>query len=234
MQVVILCGGLGTRLGPLVQNTPKSLIDIEGFPFLDYQMRLLSNAGLNEVLFCVGKLGQKIISYLDSSWKDMNVSFSKEFGELLGTGGALVNAKDKLRDDFLVIYGDSYLDVNYNKIISYYKKNNYDSLMTVYKNQNRFDKSNVVFDGKLVKKYGKNMRHESPIYIDYGINIFKKEIIIENIAPDTFYNLSDLQSELAFKGRLLGYEVKDRFYHIGDLEALKSFRNFIREKNDNN
>ncbi len=211
MQVVILCGGKATRLHPLTKKIPKSMIKIADRPFLEHQLDLLKKNGFENILLCVGHKAKQIKDYFGNS-----VKYSRD--ELLGTGGALKNAEKILEDTFLVMYGDSYLLFDFQKAIKFFQKSNKLGLMTVFKNINRYEISNVKIKKELVLSYS-NKRKDME-YIDYGVSIFQKQIL-KCIPQNKFFDLSQLHKLLIKKKELLAYEVKQRFYQIGTPEGLK-------------
>ena len=236
MQVVILTGGLGTRARQLSPDLPKSLIEIDSKPFISYQFDLLVKQGFKEILLCTGYKGDKISEYVGNGSRfGLHVSYSNEEPDkLLGTGGAILNAIDFLSSEFLVIYGDSYLDINYEKVKEKYYQSGLDSLMVIYKNINQYDDSNVEFDGSRIIRYSKNNRTTKMDFIDYGINIYKKEIFSRYNGPKNF-DLSEIQESLVEKQLVAAYETNKRFYHIGDETAFDEFDKMIKgKKYDNN
>ena len=113
MQVVILAGGLGTRLGPLTRPHPKPMVPVKGVPYLEHQLRLLARQGLTDIVLLTGYLGEQIEEYFgDGDRMGLRLRYSREL-EPLGTGGALRQARPLLEEAFLVIYGDSYLRIDY-------------------------------------------------------------------------------------------------------------------------
>ena len=114
MQLAILAGGLGTRLGPLTANTPKSLVPVLGRPFLEHQIGLVRNAGIKRLVLCIGHYGQRIIERFGQGQAyGVEIVYSQEGEQLLGTGGALKNAEPLLDDAFMMMWGDSYLLLDY-------------------------------------------------------------------------------------------------------------------------
>lgn len=227
IQVVILCGGLATRLGPLAESRPKSMITIEGKPFLEYQLEMLKLKGIKEVVLCKGYLGEQISDYFgDGSKFGLNLRYSVEKSPL-GTAGALKNAGELLSEIFTVIYGDSYLFLDFGKMMDYFTSFDKMGMMTVYKNHDRYDKSNTAIEGNLVKKYSKNDKIEAMNYIDYGANVFRREVM-DMIPSNRFYPLEELFPRLIAEKQMLAYEVKDRFYEIGSTEGLAEFDRFIK------
>jgi len=227
MQVAILAGGLATRLRPLTAEIPKSLIPIQSKPFLEYQLDFLKRGGVEGIVLCVGYLGEQIEEYFGNGKEfGVNISYSYEGKKLLGTAGALKNAQNLLEDTFLTMYGDSYLFLDFSVIMSYFKSQDKLALMTVYKNRDRYDKSNTVIAGNLVKYYSKKEKTEGMVYIEYGANIFKKEVL-EFIPEGQPYTLEALFPRLIEQEQLLAYEVHKRFYQIGSPEGLEEFKRYV-------
>jgi MurNAc alpha-1-phosphate uridylyltransferase len=227
MQAAILAGGLSTRLSPLTITVPKSMINIMGKPFLEYQIDLLKKNGIRNIVLCVGHLHEQIKNYFGSGSKfHVNIIYSYDGKRLLGTGGALKNAEEYLESEFFVMYGDSYLPIAFKKVYLHFIKNNAIACMVVYKNESRYDKSNVLFKNKNVKVYDKSKPSLEMQYIDYGLTLLSKEIL-KKIPRGKPYDLADVLGNLAQANRLLGYEVYNRFYEIGSLEGLKDFEKYI-------
>jgi len=227
MQCVILAGGIATRLRPITEKIAKSMVRIKDKPFLEYQIELLRKNDVANIILCIGYLGKQIEDYFENGKKfGVEIKYSYEKEQLLGTGGTMRNALDLLNNNFFVLYGDSYLDINYRKAYNYFLKINYPALLVVYKNENKWDKSNVVFKDGIVEMYNKKNQIHEMEYIDYGLSILSKDII-EEIPKDTFYDLADLYKDLAKRKNLGGYEVFNRFYEIGSVKGLEDFENFI-------
>ncbi len=227
MQVAILTGGLATRLGDLTRNQPKSMLKIRGETFLEYQLELLRRAGIENIVLCLGHMGEQIERHFGNGRKyGVNIKYSLE-DEFLGTAGALKKAEALLNDVFFTMYGDSYLFLDFPAAMSYFTSQNKLALMTVYKNYDRYDRSNTVVEGNLVKKFSKKEKTEDMVYIEYGANIFKKEVL--NVIPENqYYPLDNLFPRLIEMEELLAFEVKERFYEIGSLQGLKEFEDFVR------
>lgn len=227
MQVAILVGGLATRLRPLTNKIPKSLIQIRGKPFLEYQLDFLEKGGVKNVILCVGYLGDEIKTFFGNGKRfGINIKYSYESQHLLGTAGALRNAKELLEDEFFVMYGDSYLFLDFIAANSYFKRFDNLGLMVVYKNYDRYDTSNVAIKDNLVKRYNKREKAKDMVYIDYGMSILKKKAI-ELVPKNRAYSLGELFTELIKKEELLAYEVNKRFYQIGSPEGLAEFKRYI-------
>jgi len=230
-QCAILAGGLATRLRPITSKIPKSMVSVENKPFLEYQIELLKGSGVDEVVLCIGYKGDLIKGYFGNGNKfGIKITYSSE-ENLLGTGGALYKAKDLLREDFFVMYGDAYLEVDYLKIFDYYKKMECSALLTIYKNEDKFDTSNVsLIDDKYAFYDKQNPSHDMK-FIDYGLSILSKKVIEKRIPENTFYDLADCYHSLSKDRELFGYEVKNRFYEMGTKPSLEEFREYIKCKN---
>ena len=228
MQIVILCGGLATRLGNLAKDIPKSMIQIEGKPFLEYQIKNLKKHSIKDIVLCVGHLSEQIENYFGNGKKfGVNIKYSYDRNKPLGPIGAVKNAESLLEDIFFIMYGDSYLSLNFQNVYSYFTQHNKLGLMVVYKNFDKYDKSNLIIKRNMIVAYGEKERTQDMIYIDYGTSILRKKAL-DLIPKNTFYTTGQFFSDLISKNELLAFEVKERFYHIGNPDALKEFRNFIK------
>jgi NDP-sugar pyrophosphorylase family protein len=234
--VAVLAGGLATRLRPITEKTPKSLVPVAGKPFLAHQLELLCSRGIRRVVLCVGYLGEMIQrEFGDGKIFGMQLDYSFDSprqGEatadgpkLLGTGGAVKRALPLLGDEFFVLYGDSYLPVDYSPIAEFFHRSGKLGLMTVYCNEGKYDTSNVVFrDGEIVV-YDKKKRLPEMHHIDYGLSLFKAAAF-DSYAPDQPFDLAEVMGQLVHEKQLAGFEVHERFYEMGspaglaELEAL--------------
>ncbi len=222
VQIVVLAGGLATRLGDLTHNRPKSMVDICGKPFLEYQLEIFKQNGFSKVLMCLGHLGEQIEScFGDGSRFGTDITYSYE-DKPLGTAGALKNAEMLLEDRFFTIYGDSYVTPDFAAIWDFFQAKNKLALMTVYKNNDLYDFSNTVISGDIVAKYNKRKKTADMAYIEYGVNLFRKDML-SRIPEDCFYELGDVFTSLIADKELLAYEVKERFYEIGSPAGLEDF-----------
>jgi len=229
MQVAILAGGLATRLRPLTEKIPKSMVMIGGRPFLEYQLHFLRKNGVTSVVLCVGYLAEQIENHFGDGRKfGVSISYSYEGDELLGTAGALKNAERLLDDPFFAMYGDSYLFLDFADAMRYFRSRNKLALMTVYKNHDQFERSNTVVEGGLIKKFSKKEKTEGMVYIEYGANIFRKDVL-QMIPQGQPYSLDELFPELIRREELLAYEVRDRFYQIGSPQGLEEFEKYVIE-----
>jgi NDP-sugar pyrophosphorylase family protein len=230
-QVVVLAGGLATRLGGLTSGRPKSLIEVHGKPFLQHQLEMLKAQGIVDVIICTSHLGDQIEEYFgNGNALDVKLKYSCE-SNLLGTAGALRNAARLLDNVFITIYGDSYLFLDFNDAMNYFLSQNKKALMTVHENHNRYDRSNTAVAGDLVIKYDKTEnRTPDIVYIDYGVNIFRKEVL-EMIPASQPYGLELLFPKLIAEKELLAYRVEKRFYEIGSLSGLDEFTKYAQPTN---
>jgi NDP-sugar pyrophosphorylase family protein len=226
MKIAILAGGLGTRLGSLTKDTPKSMVEICGKPFLEYQLELLKKQNLKEIVLCVGHLKDKIESYFgDGSRFGVRIEYGEE-EEPLGTAGALRNAGNLLGDDFLVLNGDSYLAIDYGEVSEEYRLGNKLGLMVVYRNNNRYDKSNVMIADGLVTNYDRSGRAEDMTYIDYGLSVLNKKAL-EFVPQGKFLQLDEVYRELVRRRQLTAFETQVRFYEVGSVQGLEDFTKIV-------
>jgi N-acetyl-alpha-D-muramate 1-phosphate uridylyltransferase len=233
LPVVILAGGLATRLYPVTRKVPKALLILNGRPFIDYQLRLLKEKGIMQVVLCVGYLGEEITEFVgDGSHWGLEVTYSSDGDTLLGTGGAIRKATDLLPDEFIILYGDSYLDIDYASVVWHFYMEKLPVLMTVYRNQDAFDKSNIIMKGRKVIRYDKNSHDPAMQYIDYGLIVTKKEVF-EEYPPDKPFDLALILSRMADSGLVAGLEVKERFYEIGSILGMKETEDYVRKRISN-
>jgi len=229
MQAVILAGGLATRLRPLTENLPKCLVNIGGRPFLEYQLELLKKNGINRILLCLGHLSEMVRKYFQGGEKfGLQLTYSIEDERLLGTGGALRKALSLLEKEFLVLYGDSYLDFSFSEMIEHFEEFRPVALLSVYRNQNQWDRSNAVVEKGYVKAYDKKNFLPEMKHIDAGLSILSRNVIRE-IPSGEFYDLADLYKSLARRKLLQAYEIKQRFYEVGSPAGLQEFTALIEQ-----
>lgn len=221
LPVAILAGGLATRLRPITEKVPKLLVEVAGEPFFTHQIRLLKRAGLTRLVLCVGYLGEKIVElYGDGAKWGVKIEYSFDGPKLLGTGGALIAALPKLGDAFYVLYGDSYLPIDYRAVGDFFLRSGRLGLMTVYENQGRYDTSNVWFEADEIKVYDKKARRPEMHHIDYGLGVFRAAAF-DAFPRDAVVDLADVQKALLARHQLAGFEIKERFYEIGSHEGLQ-------------
>lgn len=218
--VAILAGGMATRLRPITEKIPKLLVEVAGEPFFSHQIRLLRAAGLRHLVLCVGYLGEQIVDlYGDGAKWGIKIDYAFDGPKLLGTGGALIAALPKLGDSFYVLYGDSYLPIDYLAVGDAFVRSGRLGLMTVYENRGRYDTSNVWFEGGELKVYDKKQRLPQMHHIDYGLGVFRAAAF-DGFPRDAVVDLAAVQTELCRRGQLAGYEIAERFYEIGSHAGL--------------
>jgi NDP-sugar pyrophosphorylase family protein len=228
LPVAILAGGLATRLRPITEKVPKLLIEVAGEPFFTHQIRLLKAAGLTRLVLCVGYLGEKIVElYGDGSKHGIHIDYSFDGPKLLGTGGALIQALPKLGDAFYVLYGDSYLPVDYRAVGDFFLRSGQKGLMTVYENHELYDASNVWFEGGEIKVYDKKNKVPQMHHIDYGLGLFKAAAF-DGFPRDQVVDLAAVQMQLVAQKQLAGYEIPERFYEIGSHAGLQELDALLR------
>jgi NDP-sugar pyrophosphorylase family protein len=227
LPIAILAGGLATRLRPITEKIPKSLIEINGEPFIVHQLRLLRARGIERAVLCVGHLGEMIEQGVgDGSALGIEVEYSFDGPTLLGTAGAIRNALPKLGGRFFVIYGDSYLPCDYAAVAKAFDSSGSLGLMTVFRNEGRWDSSNVEFAEGKILAYSKQKRTPRMNYIDYGLGVFQAQAFAE-IAKGASCDLAGLYEGLLQRRQLAGFEVHERFYEIGSAEGLKETAAFL-------
>jgi NDP-sugar pyrophosphorylase family protein len=218
--VAILAGGLATRLRPITEKIPKSLIPVAGKPFLAHQLELLYARGIRHAVLCVGYLGEMIRrDFGDGEKYGVKLDYSLDGEKLLGTGGAIKRALPLLGDKFFVLYGDSYLPVDYAPIADFFQRSGKLGCMTVYRNEGKYDTSNVVFAGGEIKVYDKKAKLPEMRHIDYGLSLFKRSAFDAFPAGQPF-DLAEVMGKLVREKQLAGYEVRERFYEIGSPAGL--------------
>jgi len=225
--VALLAGGMATRLRPITEAIPKAMVEVAGRPFIEHQLDLLHRNGIRRVVMCLGYRGQQLEQHVgDGSARGMEIRYAYDGEKLMGTGGAIRRALDLLGEVFWVMYGDSYMDIDYAAVLDHFVRSDADALMTVLRNGNRWDTSNVVFrDGKLVR-YDKKNRTPEMDYIDYGVALLRREAA-ERIPTDRPFDLAELYTSLVAEGRMVGYEVTNRFYEIGTPAALEETGRYL-------
>ncbi len=230
LPVAILAGGLATRLRPITQTIPKALIEVADKPFIDHQLNYLKSQGVHAVVLCVGYLGEMIQEYVGdgSRWR-LQVTYSFDGETLLGTGGALKRALPFLGEQFFILYGDSYLPINFAQVENAFIASGLPGLMTILKNQNKWDASNVRFEHGNLLEYNKEVINQNMHYIDYGLGILQSKVF--NFYPKALpFDLSKVYNELSLKKQLVGFEVFERFYEIGSHQGILDTQAYILQK----
>lgn len=227
--VAILAGGLATRLRPITEKIPKSLVPVAGKPFLAHQLEMLHAHGIRRVVLCIGYLGEMIQREFGNEACGIKLHYSFDGPQLLGTGGAIKRALPSLDNEFFVLYGDSYLPVEYHPIAEFFHHSGKIGLMTVYRNEGKYDTSNVVFHNGEIAVYDKKNRVPEMQYIDYGLSLFKAAAF-DSYTPDQPFDLAEVMGKLVQEKQLAGYEVRERFYEIGSPAGLAELESLLQSK----
>ena len=227
LPVAILAGGLATRLRPITEKIPKALVDVAGKPFIMRQLEYLKKQKLTQVVLCLGYLGEQVeVVVGNGSSIGLDVRYSSDGPTLLGTGGCLKKALPMLGEHFFVLYGDSFLPINFHAVQLFYESIGESALMTVFKNNGQWDKSNVHYEKDQIILYNKKSQLEAMQFIDYGLGILSAEVFAP-FKNKGYLDLADVYNNLSKAGRLAGYEVFERFYEIGSHEGLKEAQIFL-------
>ncbi len=230
-QVVVLMGGLGTRLG--LTDRPKAMADINGRPFFDYELMMLKRWGFWRFLFLVGHQADQIEDYYgDGSGQGLEIRYSRDGRSQLGTGGALKKAEAMLDEHFILLYGDSFMDMDYRELVyrsRLEREAGKAGVMAVLKNEGRYDTSNVIFRDGTLFLYDKAERSADMQYIDYGVSMLSKEVLA-GIEPGKPCDLSEVLTALSKAGKLAGQEVCKRFYEIGSPASRDEFAAYAKQR----
>jgi NDP-sugar pyrophosphorylase family protein len=221
---------LATRLLPVTEEIPKSLIPIGGRPFLAHQLELLRSRGIEDVVLCIGHLGNLIRDFAgDGEAFGLRISYSTDGPQALGTAGAIRKALPLLGSHFFVLYGDSYLPCDYSAVCSAFEASGMRGLMTIYKNEGKYDASNVeAVNGRMVR-YDKRDRSGAMTYIDYGLGVFDCSVFAEMRAGESC-DLATVYERLLKTRELAGFEVSERFYEIGSRAGIADLERHLENR----
>jgi N-acetyl-alpha-D-muramate 1-phosphate uridylyltransferase len=225
--IAILAGGLATRLHPLTERLPKSLLPVAGRPFIFHQLELLRSQGLRRVVLCVGHLGQQIEAAVgDGGRFGLAVDYSYDGESLRGTGGALRAALPLLGSTFFVLYGDSYLPCSFDSVRRAYETAHRPALMTILRNDNRWDRSNVAVrdDGSI--EYSKDPTRSDLTCIDFGLSVLSAQVL-QRYPGSEYLDLSGIWRDLSGARELAAFEVHERFYEIGSKQGIVETEEFL-------
>ncbi len=224
LPVALLAGGLATRLRPITESIPKALVEVAGRPFVEHQVEWLQSQGVSRVVFLVGYKGEMIREALgDGHASGMRFDYVFDGPQLLGTGGALRRALGALGPAFVVMYGDSYLQCDLRDIEGTFDASGRLALMTVLRNDNQWDRSNVLFEQGQLRAYDKHRPTPDMRHIDYGLGVLR-DAALTRYPADARLDLAEVYRDLLADGELIGYEVTERFYEIGSPEGLAETR----------
>jgi N-acetyl-alpha-D-muramate 1-phosphate uridylyltransferase len=227
MQAVILAGGLGTRLRPITSSVPKAMVQVGGKPFLEHEIELLKENGVEDLVLCVGHLGDAVEDYFgDGSRWGVRVRYSRDGPVLLGPAGALKLAEPLLEGQFFVTYGDAYLRLDYRSLMEGFETSGKLGMMAVYKNRNRFGRSDLAIEGGKVVRYEKSGSGGME-WVNFGVTALKR-MALSLIPPGRECGEEEFYGELIRRGELLAFPVRKRFYEIGRPSSLAEFERFLK------
>jgi NDP-sugar pyrophosphorylase family protein len=219
IDVLILCGGLGTRLSSVMPDRPKGLAPVGGKPFLDILVDDLLQQGFQRVIFCVGHLKEQIIERYQSR-KDAEYLFSQE-NTPLGTGGAIQNALPLIRSHLvLIINGDSICPVNFADFHQFHTSKLAAVSLVLATPEDRPDGGTVCLnDAQQIQSFNeKSKSNAGECFINAGIYLIQRDVIeLQALAPP-FSLEYDVLPELVRKKSCFGFVVKSRLVDIGTPE----------------
>jgi NDP-sugar pyrophosphorylase family protein len=227
--LVILAGGLALRMRHLTGDMPKSLLEVAGRPFICWQLEYIYTQGIRNVVICLGYLGGQIRDFIGDGEKfGLSIIYAEDLPSQLGTGGAILNALDLIPgQDFFVMYGDSYLPIQFKVVQDFYDAKRINALMTIYRNVNEFDLSNVMLLDNDKVRYKKNSEGYGS-YIDYGLLILSKNNF-KNLKLVGKLDLAEILHRISLENKLYGYEVFNRFYEIGSPSGLLMMDSYMKQ-----
>ena len=230
LQCLVLAGGLGTRMRPCTESCPKTMLPVAGRPFAEHQLEFLIRGGVTDVVYLIGYRGETIRDHFgDGSKWSVRIRYVDEGTTLRGTGGALRLAlrRSVLAPSFLLIYGDSFTPIDIRGVWAAFEGSSMPALMTVLRNRERWDRSNVVYEEGRIVIYDKTRQSPQMHHIDYGLSALRREVV-EQMIPDTIpADLSAVFHRLSLEGRLAGFEATERFYEIGSPAGLQDFESYV-------
>ena len=226
LPIAILAGGLATRLGAETASLPKALVEVAGRPFAEHQIALLRRHGIDDIVFLVGHLGEMVRDTIgDGRQWGVSVRYVFDGPRALGTGGAIRQALPALKDRFFVLYGDSYLECDYRAVECAFAGSGRAGLMTVCRNDDQWDRSNVRFEDGRIVAYDKSGRAPGMRHIDYGLGVFERAVF--EAGDQEAFDLAGVYQRLLSEDRLAGFEVPGRFYEIGSPAGLEETRGHL-------
>jgi NDP-sugar pyrophosphorylase family protein len=233
LPVAILAGGTATRLRPITETIPKSLVEVAGRPFAEHQIELLRESGLTDIVFLVGYLGEMLRDALGTGERwGVRLRYAFDGPKLRGTGGAIRHAIPVLGPQFFVLYGDSYLECDYAAVERTFLASGAPGLMTICRNDGQWDTSNVLFSSGRIIHYDKQHPTPDMRHIDYGLGAFTPAAFErhKDEGEDEPFDLASVYQDLLAAGRLASFEVPTRFFEIGSPAGLEETRAHLARK----
>jgi D-glycero-alpha-D-manno-heptose 1-phosphate guanylyltransferase len=228
--IAVLAGGLGTRLGTLTRNKPKVLVEVCGRPFLYWKLKQLEKQGFKKIILCTGYKDRMIRKYISSDHFNLDIFFSNDGKNLVGTGGAIKRSIEKLGSRFYVTYGDSYLQFNPTSFEDKFSGIEHGSYLTYHRNLENKQNNNLLVDDEEILSIKSSISNRvNTNAIDYGLLAFTKSEF-EPFNGTNPFSLHDVIDMSIKNGVAFGYEVKDNFIDMGTPDGLASLRNLIGEE----
>lgn len=228
IELMVLCGGQGTRLKNVLNGKPKILAPIKNNPFIAFLLKKFENEKVKKVVLCTGYKHEEVFKWVSQEYKgQINISFSRE-KEVLGTGGAIFNALDKITsDNFIVMNGDTLVDVDLKSIMGFHIQNNADvtiGLLSTHNKKNSFgsvtiNKNNCVTS--FSEKTKNNTKNTS--YINAGVYVFNKVFLSNLNIFEMPYSIEyELIPNSLSKKNIYGFNNVNKFYDIGTPSRLSN------------
>jgi NDP-sugar pyrophosphorylase family protein len=230
---------------PLTETIPKALLAIAGRPFIDHQLDWLAAHGVSDVVLSIGYRGDMLRDHVGTGARHgLRVAYVDEGVNLRGTAGALrlALAHGVLEESFLVTYGDSFLPVHFGDVFQAFRAAALPALMTVFRNEGRYDTSNVIFEasarpgGRETPGAGRVVLYDKRratrpasdfAYIDYGLSALERRVVEEEVPAEGKADLAEVFFALSRRGQLAGLEIPERFHEIGSPEGLAELETWI-------
>ncbi len=232
MQIVFLCGGLGTRLNSISNGQPKALISVKGKPFLYYILEKIYPYKPSHIHFCLGYKSDFFLEFFKTlSLNNIKITYSLEDSEeLLGTGGAIKNALNFLEDNFIVQYGDTILDLSYSNLFTKHIKSKKKMTMSIIESKRTNEVPNVLLkenpNGENIFRYNKLCPPENANFIDYGAIVFKKKVFATT--NKNKFDLAEIQKDLTYNNETEFFKVSKPYIEIGTPDSLLKAKELIK------
>jgi NDP-sugar pyrophosphorylase family protein len=225
--VCILAGGHGRRLGELTRELPKPMLPIAGRPFIGHQLELLAAHGARKVVLAVAYRAEAIEAFVgDGARFGLEIQYVHDGPRPAGTAAAMRRALPLLGEEFMVLYGDTYLRIDYANVARAFRDSPLPALLTVLHNRGAWGTSNAVYRDNRVVAYDKRSPPPGAEWIDYGLSVFSATALEAETSDD----LADLLHVLAREGALAGYPATERFYEIGTPDAAREAEAFLARR----
>lgn len=227
LPMVILAGGLATRLRPLTKNIPKAIAIVAGKPFIFWQLELLKKCNFKNVIILTGYLGEKIEKLVGNGKNfNLDIRYYNDGDVLLGTGGAVKKISKNLPDHFFLMYGDTYLPINFKRVEDFFFLNKLNNVMTIAQNKDYEKFYNVYFKNNKILSYDKKNKTKKANYIDYGLSIFSKDTFFKT--KKNAFNLDLIFQKLINRNDIKGYIVHKSFYEINTIKSLELTEHYLK------